>query len=141
VQQTRPQLPITERRSTCDQIKRTLWLPGIPRGLSCQGEPRCDAGPFAGELGGAFVAGRRRSMTGAQLRAAGGRLERHGHLLVTGHSRHSLMPNPTVNVLLARERHREGGVDALALPERGSLVDGSAHEWMAELDPGAVGAD
>lgn len=135
------ELAVTERHRTCDQIKRALWLPGIPRGLSGRRQPGCEASPLTGELGGAFVGGRGGGMTGAQLRAAGGRLECHGHLLITGHGRHGLMPDPMVDVFVARERYREGDVDALALTERGSLVDGGAHERMAELDRGAVGAD
>ena len=141
VQHLRPQLLISERKGARDQIKRAWWLPRVPGGLSGRRQPGRETGLLTGELGGALVGGRGRCMTRTQLGAAGGRLERDRHLLITRHGRHRLMPDPTINVLIARERHREGGVDALALSERGPLVDGGSHERVAELDPGAVGAD
>ena len=57
------ELAVTERHRTCDQIKRALWLPGIPRGLSGRRQPGCEASPLTGELGGAFVGGRGGGMT------------------------------------------------------------------------------
>ena len=123
-----------------EQVAGPGEAPAELGGVGRPQEPEGAGLAHRGEPGGAVERARGRGVAAAREGVAGRLLERPGDLLVRLESRGGEVPGPAVGGRRRVERLGERPVGGAPLGRGGAVVDGRAHQRVAELEPAGLDA-